>query len=268
MELLKKEEIQKIQLEILDVVDAFCKENNFTYYLTGGTLIGALRHNGFIPWDDDIDIIMYRDEYERFIKLFNEKNSKYHVYSIEGDKGYNSHFCKICDKDTYLEEIVQPHKVELGINIDLFPLDKLPENVDEKKILKKLHFLDQFYHIKSIPMKNIKKWSFKQRIKIHIFKILSIFTSCYKLAKKQFDIAQQYRDTETDNYSIITCHIRRKFPTINRSQTVAEYHVFEDRMYAIPSTYDRFLTEQFGDYMTPPPVDKRTSGHSFVAYKK
>ena len=268
MEQLTKKEIQQIQLEILDTVDQFCADNNITYYLTGGSMIGALRHDGFIPWDDDIDIMMYRDEYEKFIEEFNKSQTKYHAFSIDRDSGYNSHFCKISDMSTVLVENVKPHDIEIGVNIDLFPLDKLPPNVNEQKLLDKLHHLDLYYHCKSVKGASFKLRSFKQKIKIVLCKFLSFTKTRYKLSKAQSDIAKLYNCTETDEYSIITCHMRKRFPLINRTQTTVERHIFEGRFYNIPSSYDRYLTMQFGDYMTPPPLDKRASGHSFVAYKK
>lgn len=268
MEQLKMEEIQQIQLDILDTVDRFCTENNITYYLTGGSLIGALRHDGFIPWDDDIDIMMYRDEYEVFIKSFNEQQTRYHAFSIEHDKGYNYHFCKVCDTETLLIEGLRINDIDLGVNIDIFPLDKLPDGASEAKLLSKLHTLDTMMYCKAFRWTNLSKRNHLQRIKIIIFKLLGVVTTRRRLGVKQSRIAQQFRYTETSDYAILTCHIRKQFPRIDREFTRSETHMFENRKYNIPSTYDRYLTLQFGDYMIPPPPEKQKRHHNFVAYKK
>ena len=267
MEQLNNQEIRQIQLKILDAIDRFCTSNNITYYLTGGSLIGALRHDGFIPWDDDIDIMMYRDEYEVFIRDFNESQTKYRAFSIERDKGYNYHFCKVCDTKTLLIEGLRINDIDLGVNIDVFPLDKLPNLVNEKKILNKLHILDNLMYCKAFRWNNLFKKSCLQRIKILTYKLLGAVMTRRQLGIKQAQIAQQFRDASTTDYALLTCHIRKQFPRIDREVTVNEKHVFENREYCIPSTYDRYLTLQFGDYMTPPPPEKQISQHNFVAYK-
>lgn len=268
MEQLKKEEIQQIQLEILDFVDRFCTENNITYYLTGGSLIGALRHNGFIPWDDDIDIMMYRDEYEVFIKSFNEKQTRYHAFSIEHDDGYNYHFCKVCDTKTLLIEGLRINDIDLGVNIDVFPLDKLPDNVNETKLLSKLHTIDKMMYCKAFRLNNLRTKHLFQRIKILACKLLCLGTTRRRLGEKQSRLAQQFKCATTTDYALLTCHIRKQFPRIDRKITKRDTHVFEDRKFSIPSTYDRYLTLQFGDYMTPPPPDKQIRYHDFIAYRK
>ena len=99
-----KEEMKKIQINILDDVSKFCDENNIKYWIDCGTLLGAIRHKGYIPWDDDIDIGMLREDYDKFIKLYNSKKSKYKLKCIELDKTYEYPFGKVIDTDTILYE--------------------------------------------------------------------------------------------------------------------------------------------------------------------
>ena len=96
------EELKQIQLNILKFVDKFCKENNLKYYLAYGTLLGAVRHKGYIPWDDDIDIIMFREDYEKFVTTFKDVN--YKVFATEVNSKYPYPFAKVGDTRTYFEE--------------------------------------------------------------------------------------------------------------------------------------------------------------------
>ena len=98
------DEMKHIQLDILKNVAKFCDENRIRYYLGFGTMLGAVRHKGFIPWDDDIDILMPRPDYLRFVKVFNKSNDRYEVKSIEIDEAYWNTFAKVFDLQTYMEE--------------------------------------------------------------------------------------------------------------------------------------------------------------------
>ena len=210
--LLSEEDIRQLQIEILDEVHAFCTANSITYFLAGGTLIGAIRHNGYIPWDDDIDIMMYRDDYNRFINLFNKNNERYHVFSIENDSGYNYHFAKICDKYTYLDETnLKINDIDLGINIDLFPLDKLPPEANEENILKELHSLDKKMYGLSFKFSMLYKKPLKQKFLIILYRLSALFTSRNKLGLKQVAIARRFSDSKTNIYGPITCLIKKRF---------------------------------------------------------
>ena len=156
MKTINTEELKKIQVEILDYVDKFCEERNIKYSLYAGTLIGAVRHKGFIPWDDDIDIMMLRSDYERFLKeLHEEKDSRYKILDFRYDHSYHYAFAKVIDSKTQLrEEVIDPYD-GLGIYIDIFPIDVLPDN----KLKIRLVYLIQwiFFNIKSFKQTTINK---------------------------------------------------------------------------------------------------------------
>ena len=120
---LSLEEKKKILVSILSEVHNFCDENNLKYFLPGGTLIGAVRHKGFIPWDDDIDIYMPRNDYEKFLCEFNKESERYQVISLKTD-GYYLPFGKVIDTKTVLIENVDSD-YKMGIYLDIFPLDNL-----------------------------------------------------------------------------------------------------------------------------------------------
>ena len=100
MRKLSIEEAKQSELDILAFIDSFCKKNNIDYFINYGTLIGAIRHKGFIPWDDDIDISMTRENYERFIQLFKREQSKYKILTLETDERYYNNFIKVVDSTT------------------------------------------------------------------------------------------------------------------------------------------------------------------------
>jgi lipopolysaccharide cholinephosphotransferase len=118
-------ELQKKQLEILKEFDRVCRENNLTYFANGGTCIGAIRHNGFIPWDDDVDVMMPREDYEKLLKLQNPwSDSKYFLQTFRTDKHYVLNFAKLRDSSTtYLESLFYNIRQNHGVWIDIFPLD-------------------------------------------------------------------------------------------------------------------------------------------------
>jgi lipopolysaccharide cholinephosphotransferase len=261
-------EIREIQMKIMDYVDEFCSQNGIQYFLVGGTLIGAVRHNGYIPWDDDIDIMMYRDEYEKFITLFNASQDKYYAYSLQ-DEGYHYPFCKICDKTTILiEDNIKVHDIEMGVFVDLFPLDKLPEDADQDQLLDALHALDKKMYGKSFRLHRLGSKPFKQRLLILLYKVCGIGISKKEIAVRQDKISRRYGVVDTDQYGVITSAVRKRIPTVLRSENSPIEHKFENRKYKIPSQYDRFLSECFGNYMKLPPEESRVSNHSFTVIKK
>ena len=114
---IEQDELKKIQIEILNVVSTFCEKNDIRYWIDCGTLLGAIRHKGYIPWDDDIDIGMLRPDYDRFMQLFNQENERYKFYSIENNTKFLCPHGKVLDTSTILYE---PNKKgnKLSVNID------------------------------------------------------------------------------------------------------------------------------------------------------
>ncbi len=129
-------EIKEIELKILIEFDRLCKENNLTYYLAFGTLLGAARHGGFIPWDDDIDVMMPRDDYERLLVGFNEwSQSDCYELKVYSD-GYSIYpFAKMVNNRTVVTENFTRCEFKIGVWMDIFPLDNV--NKDDRELFKK-----------------------------------------------------------------------------------------------------------------------------------
>ena len=148
------EEIRKLQISILLYVHEFCKKNNIRYSLSGGTLLGAVRHKGYIPWDDDIDIMMPRPDYERFVNEFNEnrKDVEYKVICSYNDSQFFQPFAKVVNTKTFLKETYKRPVAQMGVYIDVFPIDGLPN--DEQKREKYWNFIARQKNISTAVYEN------------------------------------------------------------------------------------------------------------------
>ena len=135
MKIITSEELKAIQLDLLQKTADFCKENGIRYYLCGGTLLGAIRHKGYIPWDDDIDISMPRPDYDRFISMFNKPENDYQVIDMSNNKKYGLPFAKVHDTRTFVDEL-QYTKDQFGVYIDIFPIDGVGEDEQVLRILR------------------------------------------------------------------------------------------------------------------------------------
>ena len=262
-------QIKQIQLNILLKVADFCKENNINYFLTAGTLIGALRHKGFIPWDDDIDIVMLRDDYNKFISIFNkvseEKNIK--VFS-PNDKNYPYTYAKVSDTRTMLIENKYLSKIfELGINIDVFPLDYLTDDFNSSlKFLKKIYKYNSILELKQISLD--KKRSFYKQLSIIVIQfVLKIFS--YKwLINKINVLAQKNINNEGSKYiGQIVIKAKGEKEILERSWFAKAVDVtFEKNLFKAPIGYDAYMKRLFGNYMQLPPKEKQITHHYYKAY--
>lgn len=134
--------LRRLQLTILDIlkdIDSICKENNIEYYIAYGTALGAVRHGGFIPWDDDIDICMTREAYDRFLEVMpNAMPEKYDLLDIKNTNKYSMCFAKVSKKGTkFKEKVGTAEGYEQGIFVDVFPLDYAPDDEKERKMVAK-----------------------------------------------------------------------------------------------------------------------------------
>lgn len=255
-----KEELRRIQIAILNDVASFCDENGITYFLSYGTLLGAIRHNGFIPWDDDIDIAMPRPDYNRFVNLYNNRKSDYKVLHFSIDNSYKLPFAKVHDTRTVMWEYLYKQN-STGVFVDVFPLDGVPQHGFYRFINR---WLTRFLNTKAAV--NYSDRSIAKNIIINIGKVLLLPIPTYKILQCMEKIGSLY-DYKSSVYVGLT--ILNVKEIINKSyfeETIN--HIFEGNYYKIPKGYDPYLRQLYGDYMTPPSEGERESTHKFIAWWK
>lgn len=256
-------ELQLTELEILNEIHRICTENNLTYFLVGGTLLGAVRHKGFIPWDDDLDVAMPRNDYNRFLKICEtELNGKYYLHSISTDEEYWLPFSKIRKKNTLFDEANISHlDVPKGIYVDVFPLDdEFKENSLEKKLRTKL--------LKSLNSIIVNKKRFyankKKTFKTVIRNIVTFLFSPFSIKKIQsFQIRLMSKNNNKGgkyyaNYGSNYDPIKQTMPkSVYEPARLIE---FEKNLYSAPNDYEYMLKRIYGDkYMQLPPEEKRVT---------
>lgn len=273
MRRLTLDELKKNQLEILDVVAKFCDERGINYWLNAGTLIGAVRHKGYIPWDDDIDLGMLRPDYDRFMNEFNGWNPRYEFHSIENDPEFEFAFGKVFDNETVLHEPFGG-LMDSAVNVDIFPVDNAPD--DEKilqAIFKENHSCNVAANILRKGIFGLVQGNIVRKICGHSYYLLWMAAHFFPARSKRFyylrKIAENAKRYANENTEKVGSFFGESRAVCKREilSNLTELE-FEGKMYKAPAGYDEWLTLLYGDYMTPPPPEKRTSGHYIEAYRK
>lgn len=264
------EELKQIQLGILDKVHDFCEKNGITYFLSSGTLIGAVRHKGYIPWDDDLDLYMPRADYDKFIKLFSAnppENTR--VLSIETNKRYLYSFAKVVDSRTALVEISFCKDLEIGVYIDIFPLENVPSGVVAFSLWYLLCvFLKKCASVLFIIQFNCGRRTQKegfQLVRIILYPIAKIcsfriFLRIYNALAKSCRKGR-YVYNMSGGIGFQGCFRRS---AISKSIDIE----FEGKTYKTMRGFREYLFVTYGDFMELPPLQKRVSNHSFIAWWK
>lgn len=257
-------EVKSIQLGILKNVSKYCEDNNIRYSLAYGTLIGAIRHKGYIPWDDDIDIVMPRPDYEKFIRNFNGCLKNYSVYATEINSNFLYPFAKVSyDKSIFIETTNIKH--DIGINIDIFPMDGIP-SIDNTELIRKQNFyrnLANFKNVKVSTNRNIFKNIFLILGKIFLFWLpLKIINS------KMIDNSKKYSFNNEDYCCNISTGLVANKPIPKKYLEEYIECTFEDDKFNATKFYNQWLLSIYGDYMKMPPKEKQVTHHKYKAYKK
>lgn len=259
-------DIKLLLLEMLDEIDAFCAKENIEYYLVGGSMLGAVRHNGFIPWDDDVDIGMPRADYERFVTTFISKTGVTKVVDYRNTRKYAWPFAKAIHTKTRLIE-TGCEQCEIGVYIDIFPLDAIEGTYEAVcKTMNRVKLYKNALTLKHLKFE--KRRSFWKNMAILSAKVLYLVPDAFFI-KTVNDIASKKNTTSNYNYvcNFMGAWGKKEIITADCFAAVVKYR-FEEREYCILREYDKYLSALYGDYMTPPPVEKQVSHHSYVAYWK
>ena len=265
------DKLKEISLSVLIQLDEICKQQGLRYTLAYGTLIGAIRHKGFIPWDDDIDIAMPRPDYEKFIEYCQQNETPFYFVSANTDKRYCYLFAKACAKDTVLiENTADRYDCPLGVYVDIFPIEGLGDSKEQadKNYDKKVHARKKLIVSgrKKFRRTKSRAWWY-QPFRFAYF----LWTRLFSPNKQIKKIEKFYKqiDFDSSSYAGITCADYGKKNIVDKdvfaSYTTVE---FEGKEFVAVKRYDEYLTALYGDYMTPPPENKRKSHHHFTAYFK
>lgn len=254
---------QSVLLEVLIEFDRVCRDSGVFYSLDSGTLIGAIRHQGFIPWDDDIDVIMTRENYEKFIRNRSKLSDRFDVISLDTNNSFTAPLAKMYDKKTKLIETGHRDQIEIGAYIDLFVLDYVPNSLLGRNIMYLKAYICRRIWGFSIykprtPLK-MEKWAREFFFRHHIGRKASMYLE--KTARKQKRSNYLCRIMYTNNYKIDTFN-----------SEIADQYIevdFEGRKFWSFKEYHYILTQMYGDYMQLPPESERVPVHEiFIEYNE
>jgi LPS biosynthesis protein len=244
------EESRKIRLDVLVEVDDFCRKNNLRYFLAFGTLLGAIRHKGYIPWDDDTDIMMPRKDLEIFKRTF--KSEKYKYSDVDTEFGYEFPFSRITCNDTYNKQgLIAKY---YGVNVDLYPIDGLPESDNE---------INDFFN-KYTSLLKPRLFLIKVRSKLMQFLPIRNIPFIKFLTKRCVNHLKTYDIDYSSKNMVFDCG-RIYSRSIFEGSVDVE---FEGWKFMAPIGWDEFLKTRYGDYMTLPPEDQRHPYHGGDYYWK
>lgn len=266
--LLSLKEIQEEERAILSNTIKFFDDNNIEYYIWAGTFLGAVRHKGFIPWDDDIDLIITRDNYNKLIKIL-RKNNKIsdNIFAIGFDlKNSDWPYLKIINDSVLIEESAGCNEY---LNIDIFIFDGIPtSSLKRKFFLKKIFFLRKIFYLKRNEIRGLNDYSrknLKNTVKSFVLFLLKPI-KYEKLIKKYISLCSKY-ELDKSNYCCnnIWCDKRTQKIPVDLLKSVKIYDFDGIKAKGI-ADYDYVLKNIYGDYMEIPPVEKRKT-HSFKAWR-
>ena len=254
-------EIKMLELEILKHFKSFCNENKISFYLSNGTLLGAVKYGGFIPWDDDIDVFVPREDYDRLVKIYKDSD-RFKLFSSDRDENFRFTFAKLCDVTTLKTEKNIDNGVDLGVDIDIFPLDTCSDHIFKKTVQFKLKLfqngciLSKFLSSKGKP--------FHKRLIIDLCRLVGFkyfSDSLIDVIKKEISLGSTYAG----------CLM---WPVYGKAEIIpadvfadAVDVTFEGESFPAPVGYDIYLRSLYGNYHQDPPKEAQKTHHSFEAFQ-
>lgn len=259
---LSKEEFRRLQLkmvEMLSVFDKFCEDNNLQYFLTNGTCLGAIRHKGFIPWDDDMDIALPRDDYERLFELWNNEGNRYQLLKPNKDTLTGVHIAQLRDSaTTCIYEYAQNYDICHGIKIDVESIDGCPDGRAARFI--------QGFHCKVYGLMAA------QRVPHHASYLMKIFARIVLAAVPSHKVRYflfSNAEKQVKKYKIQDCKKLRFNYGLILDKDIYKEAIrveFEGEPRPVTKEYDRYLTSVYGNYIQLPPQEKRIPETEVVCF--
>lgn len=257
------EEIKKSGYELLVNLNKYCEEHNLQYFLSNGTLLGAIKYSGYIPWDDDVDVFLPREDYDKLVRDYVDSDD-IKLFAMERQCGYKFPFAKLCDMHTLKQEVYQPidKSINLGICVDVFPLDDYSNN----RIIAKLQAVFIYVKLTLFALSQMDTFKKKNPIKMVIYKMARIIG---------FDRITKFVLWKPRNNKNESRYIGNRAWAIYGMKEVLPRELFsyaikakfEDDEFPIPVGYHEYLSSLYGDYKKDPPADKQVTHHAFKAYK-
>ena len=250
-------ELRNLQMGILDHIHQFCESHRITYFLSSGSLIGAVRHKGYIPWDDDLDIYMPRSEYEKFVQAYHDTTGVYRILNPKKESHYFYTFAKVVDQRTLMVED-ETQGYEIGVYVDVFPVDYVPEDMKQReKVFRRKRLL---YKIRRSKLS--QQNPYKSALAYWCYRLLPVTVN--QLNRWIENLIVRKGPTQ------MVCNMTEAGPGLTHCFPAACMDsvtdiAFEDRIYKTMVGYKKYLECTYGDYMTLPPEDQRVT-HHFKAY--
>ena len=263
-----RETLRKLQLKELESLvyfDNFCKEHELTYFLLGGCVIGAVRHNGFIPWDDDIDVMMPRRDYERMLRLWKQEESseRFLMLKTDGEVFTGNCFATLIDTSaTMVKENQKDINVPHGIVTDVFPLDGCPDSRFQLYLQYYHAMMYSLYISEVVPSKHGGLIKFVSSILLKLVPSRERRTKIWKKHEKKMTRYAFNTHKKCTELCAGPGYMRNEYQQIAFKEVV--YHEFEGLQMPIPKGYDAYLRMAFGDYMQLPPEDQQVPHHDLV----
>ena len=257
------DDLKQIELMMLKAFIECCNQLGVNYYLIGGSLLGAVRHKGFIPWDDDIDVGMLREDYELFISRGQEFLPDYYfLQSVNSEKNILFNYAKIRDsRTTFIETSIKRSAINHGVYIDIFPLDYYPEDVTEQKAFDKKRRLLGWRIRKEFTLPKQNRGTYIQEIRRKILGLLF----CIKYPNVRKAIEERELLYKSFHSSGIIANFSgawgKKEYVPSEWYGKGETAEFEGLQVRIPAKFEKWLSQVYGDYMELPPEEKREAHH-------
>lgn len=259
--------VQLLQKDMAYFVKKICEKHNIQYFLIAGTLLGAVRHKGFIPWDDDLDIGMLRKDFEKFIEIFDEcSNQKYHLQTWDTEENFALPIAKIRLNNTlYVEKNSLDLNINQGIYIDILPFDNIPDSIFlQKKQDIKTYILKRLLLIKL----NYTLWEDNESYKKKVYSVLKIFTNILSVNKLKVTLYKEMvKYNSIDTYKVVTfggSYGYQKESICKSYFEEIDYFKFENIEFTSFSSYEKYLTHLYGDFTKLPPKEKRYNRHNIL----